>query len=578
MSQQKAYRRFSLGQRLEHWVMVISFTILALTGLPQKFPYYDLSQTLIAALGGIESVRIIHRYAAIVLMAGTIYHGGVLTYHIFVKRTAWTMMLSWQDAKDLIATMAYNLGLRKTHPKLPRYNFEEKMEYWSLLWGTILMILTGFMLWNPIATAKFLPGSFIPAAKAAHGGEAVLAVLAILVWHFYGVHIKFNPSMFTGKLPRKKMAEEHALELEQLEKGGLPPEPPKEIISKRMRIFAPIALVIAAVLTTGLYFFVTFEDTAIATVEELQLPEDEAYQPAEFENIHTTIESYNGAESCVAAGCHSQERISSAENSVHSQHIAEKGVNPLLALLPDTISATDTTPNCLICHAREYHPDDLLVSAKTVEAAGGNTCMRCHSSQPAEDAHTEAGLACVSCHKSTDHEIQAETACMDCHREYPHTDPVLNTHTKLDCRACHVTGNTIQLAVDVSKSSRSDVTGWFEPKLDLQLGSATFGWESDGKPATIAISDTAKIVPVISGTIRAPQPFNPFEFAADGKISGSFTETAIRIVPSHGITKDDARTCANCHGPESDFNFAALGYSPDRADQLSLAQPETETK
>ncbi len=577
MSQQKAYRRFSLGQRLEHWVMVISFTILALTGLPQKFPYYDLSQSLIAALGGIESVRIIHRYAAIVLMAGTIYHGAVLTYSALIKQQ-WSMLPKWQDAKDLFATMGYNLGILKKHPKLPRYNFEEKMEYWSLIWGTVLMILTGFMLWNPIATAKFLPGQFIPAAKAAHGGEAVLAVLAILVWHFYGVHIKFNPSMFTGKLPRKRMAHDHALELEQLEKGALPPEPPKEIITKRMRIFAPVAVIIAAALIAGLYFFVTFEDTAIATVEELQLPEEKAYQPLDVENIHATIESYSGAESCAVAGCHSAERINSAKNATHSQHIAEKGVNPLLAHLPDTIAAGDTTPNCLICHAREYNPDDMLASAKTVGAAGGSTCMRCHSSQPVEDVHTEAGLACVSCHPSDNHEITAKADCLDCHREHPHTDPILNTHTKLDCRACHVTGNTIQLTVDVSQSARDDVAGWFLPQTDLQFGAAAYGWEKDGKPATIAISDTAKIVPVISGTIRAPQPFNPFEFAESGKVDGSLTETAIRIVPSHGITKDDARTCAGCHGPESDFDFAALGYPPELASQLSLVQPDMESK
>ncbi|MCS7039976.1 MAG: hypothetical protein NZP34_10260, partial [Caldilineales bacterium] len=75
------------------------------------------------------------------------------------------------------------------------------MEYWAVIWGTAVMIITGFMLWNPITTTKFLPGSWIPAAKAAHGGEALLAFLAIIVWHVYNVHIKtFNRSMFTGKL------------------------------------------------------------------------------------------------------------------------------------------------------------------------------------------------------------------------------------------------------------------------------------------------------------------------------------------------------------------------------------------
>ena len=86
-------------------------------------------------------------------------------------------------------------------PQEARYTFGEKVEYWSVVWGTVIMAVTGFMMWNPISTLRFLPGEAIPAAKAAHGGEAVLAVLAIIIWHFYHVHIKtFNKSMFTGKL------------------------------------------------------------------------------------------------------------------------------------------------------------------------------------------------------------------------------------------------------------------------------------------------------------------------------------------------------------------------------------------
>jgi hypothetical protein len=82
------------------------------------------------------------------------------------------------------------------------------------------MTITGFMLWNPIATTELLPGSIIPAALAAHGGEALLAVLAIVIWHMYNVHIKsFNPSMFTGWLPRDQM-ERSTLELERLELAG----------------------------------------------------------------------------------------------------------------------------------------------------------------------------------------------------------------------------------------------------------------------------------------------------------------------------------------------------------------------
>ena len=82
------------------------------------------------------------------------------------------------------------------------------------------MIATGFMLWNPIATARLLPGEFIPAAQVVHGGEALLAILAVLVWHFYAVHLRqFNRSMFTGELSEEEMEHEHPLELERIKAG-----------------------------------------------------------------------------------------------------------------------------------------------------------------------------------------------------------------------------------------------------------------------------------------------------------------------------------------------------------------------
>ena len=101
---------------------------------------------------------------------------------------------------------------------------------------------------------------------------AVLAVLAIIIWHFYGVHIRtFNLSMFTGKLTRKQMQEEHALELEAIEKGVvLPPSLPDDY-KKRMTWFIPVSVIISAVLLAGLVWFVTFEKTAIETIPPYEI-------------------------------------------------------------------------------------------------------------------------------------------------------------------------------------------------------------------------------------------------------------------------------------------------------------------
>jgi cytochrome b subunit of formate dehydrogenase/mono/diheme cytochrome c family protein len=263
----QTYLRFTAGQRIEHIVLILSFSLLALTGLPQKYPLAAISQGIVAMLGGIEMVRIIHRVSAVIFLVQSIYHLVMIGYKLYVQRLGATMIPTIQDGKDAIQSFGYNLGLFKSPPKLPRYNFTEKAEYWAMAWGLILMAVTGFMLWNPIATTNILPGEFIPAAKVAHGGEAVLAVLAIILWHFYHVHIRrFNKSMWTGHLDREEMEEEHGAELEQIEAGLLPVPPPPDVVRRRTMFFAPVAGVLSLLLLYGVYQFVTLEQTAITTL------------------------------------------------------------------------------------------------------------------------------------------------------------------------------------------------------------------------------------------------------------------------------------------------------------------------
>jgi cytochrome b subunit of formate dehydrogenase len=223
---------------------------------------------MIGLMGGIELVRVIHRWAAFILVVGSVYHIFTSAYRFFVKRERMRMIPVKQDLYDLVNTVRYNLGLISTPPKLPKFNFGEKFEYWAVVWGTAIMTITGFMLWNPIAIVAFLPGEMIPAAKAAHGGEALLAVLSILIWHMYNVHIKhFNPSMFTGYLPREQMEEEHALELERLESGGKPwPELDLPVLQRRRRVFLVVSIIVGALVFAGLVWAFTFEQTAITTI------------------------------------------------------------------------------------------------------------------------------------------------------------------------------------------------------------------------------------------------------------------------------------------------------------------------
>jgi formate dehydrogenase gamma subunit len=266
---QPTYDRFTRSDRAQHAVMVISFLVLAVTGLPQKYIYVNnrYLDDLIDLMGGIEGVRVIHRWAATVLMLATVYHLLAAAHRVLVRRVSLSMLPRYQDVVDALQTVRYNLGLAGARPRTDRYTWEEKVEYWSLLWGTVVMIATGFMLWNPIATARFLPGEFIPAAQVVHGGEALLAILAVLVWHFYSVHLRhFNRAMFTGRMSEHEMEEEHPLELARIRAAAAAPAVDPAAVARRQRVFLPVAGVVAILLLVGIYWFVTFEQTAITTL------------------------------------------------------------------------------------------------------------------------------------------------------------------------------------------------------------------------------------------------------------------------------------------------------------------------
>jgi len=275
----RSYVRFPLARRIEHIVMLSSFIILGLTGLPQKFSSAPISIAFVGLLGGIENLRLIHHTAAIVMMIGATWHVLFFGYMAFVVRARLSMLPSLQDVKDGWQALMYNLGFSKSYPQMGRYTFEEKLEYWAFVWGVIVMGTTGFMMWNPITTVKFLPGEIIPAAKTAHGWEAVLAILAIIIWHMYGVHLKrFNKSMFTGKMSEGEMLHEHPLELADIKAGLTERTADPATQRKRQRIYFPVAGLLALIMLGGIYGFVNAETTALTTTQRRE-PTIQVYVP-----------------------------------------------------------------------------------------------------------------------------------------------------------------------------------------------------------------------------------------------------------------------------------------------------------
>ena len=261
------YQRFPLARRIEHIIMLFSFGLLGLTGLPQRYPLAGISVWFVDLLGGVENLRAVHHVSATIMMLGTAWHILLAGYKIFVLHEKLSMLPSLQDVKDGWQALLYNIGLAKRFPQMGRFTFEEKLEYWAFVWGALVMGLTGFLMWNPITAAKILPGDWIPAAKAAHGGEAVLAVLAIIIWHMYGVHIRsFNKSMWTGEMKEGEMLHEHPLELADIKAGlaNIPVSP--DVLRKRKAVYYPIAGLLTVVMLAGVYGFVSSEETALKTI------------------------------------------------------------------------------------------------------------------------------------------------------------------------------------------------------------------------------------------------------------------------------------------------------------------------
>ena len=208
--------RMSVNQRWQHLILLTSFIILVITGFALKFPESWFAHTL----GMGEHWRgIIHRIAGVVLILAGIYHIFYLAAAHEGRKLLRDIAPRPQDAFDAWATMRYYLGLSSQKPKFGRFNYAEKAEYWALVWGAALMGLTGVMMWAKVLVGDLLARWWVDVATAIHFYEAILATLAILVWHFYQVF--FDPDVYPmnwawwdGKMPVEHYKHEHELDEE----------------------------------------------------------------------------------------------------------------------------------------------------------------------------------------------------------------------------------------------------------------------------------------------------------------------------------------------------------------------------
>ena len=216
------YLRMTVGERLQHGALTLSFVLLVVTGFMLRYPDAWWVIALRRFSPAAFDVRSrLHRISAVVMVAASLFHVGYVTLTARGRRFLRDIWWRRQDLRDAVAVLKYNTGLSRRKPRFDRFSYIEKSEYWALVWGTIVMAATGTIMWFDNTFIGLLTKLGYDVSRAIHFYEAWLATLAIIVWHLY--YVIFNPDTYpmnmawlTGMLTEREMEEEHPLELERL--------------------------------------------------------------------------------------------------------------------------------------------------------------------------------------------------------------------------------------------------------------------------------------------------------------------------------------------------------------------------
>jgi formate dehydrogenase subunit gamma len=219
--------RFNLSQRIEHLVTMVVFVLLCLTGLPQKFYAHGWAQSTVHLFGTFDTMRWVHRICGLALAASTVVHFANAFLTMMGKRVRWSMVPTKRDFLDAFQQLRYYMGQEAAQPLYDRYDYKQKFEYWGLVIGNVIMVVTGLILFFPVTASMLIPGGIIPAAKMAHSNEGLMAFFVITIWHIFNAHLNpdvfpFDTGIFTGKISRDRMLHEHPVELARME--GVPVE------------------------------------------------------------------------------------------------------------------------------------------------------------------------------------------------------------------------------------------------------------------------------------------------------------------------------------------------------------------
>jgi cytochrome b subunit of formate dehydrogenase/nitrate/TMAO reductase-like tetraheme cytochrome c subunit len=227
-----AIKRFSAWHRWTHVMVMVSFMGLTLTGIPLKFNDQPWAAGLMHAIGGPETAGFLHRCFAVLVLVYLLMHlahlwrnrrgdGSPLLRRIFGPNS---MLPTGRDWRQFTQMVRWFFG-RGEKPKFDRWTYWEKFDYWADLIGTLIIGISGLMLWFPAFFAHYVSGYWFNIAAVVHGYEALLAVGFIFTIHFFNAHLRWEKFpvdrvIFTGQVPEEEFREERAAQYERLVQTG----------------------------------------------------------------------------------------------------------------------------------------------------------------------------------------------------------------------------------------------------------------------------------------------------------------------------------------------------------------------
>jgi CheY-like chemotaxis protein len=217
--EQQGFERWPLVVRVQHIVLMLTFILLTVTGVPLLFPAFFEGMFFFEDSSFLRGL--IHRIAGVATIALGILH---VSWGVFTRggrRGLGNILFRLADFKEVWHLILYTIGLRAEKPRAGRYDFFEKFEYFAVVWGTIVMVITGLMLWFAEELFRIIPLWVLDVAKVIHRYEAILAILTIAIWHTYHVHVKpgvfpGNTTWWNGRVSREYMIDHHPLEYEDI--------------------------------------------------------------------------------------------------------------------------------------------------------------------------------------------------------------------------------------------------------------------------------------------------------------------------------------------------------------------------